>query len=457
MLQEAGEFEAIQRRHALFFRNLLEANNRRLLWDDQTLRLIAVDIDNIRHALAWSLANEQDNAIGMELAAASSPLWIKLSLLSEAADWMTLAIARPSYAATLHQSEEEAGETAIQRDGAALETRKSVPPTSAQGRGLPTSVNEITDLANKARGKSNDVEERSEAVSTELAALCGRLSATLTARNDIEELAGLPVDMPSHLVWPGQRLAGRVIHISPRGAHLRVDEPRVPLPRRAALELEWPGAISGTVRGGANGLIAFRFDQADSDTTALLAKMIDSLDILELWAFPVAAETARKVTDAFTAALDEGAIKMADLFDEDYQPIPGTNPVQHLVRFTGFCERVLPPIQEPALTIDARIVAVCATDRNGYVPMNNLYCSKPQGPDPVWNLANCRNRTLLPPLPPSTAVKLAKMATDEKERYGIWSYVREVSTGKLCMLRNVAMPVRVRGRYWGALNVTYYL
>ncbi|HCF18766.1 MAG TPA: chemotaxis protein, partial [Rhodospirillum rubrum] len=33
-------------------------------------------------------------------------------------------------------------------------------------------------------------------------------------------------------------------------------------------------------------------------------------------------------------------------------------------------------------------------DRNGYLPTHNQKFSKPQGPDPVWNNANSRNRRI---------------------------------------------------------------
>ena len=54
----------------------------------------------------------------------------------------------------------------------------------------------------------------------------------------------------------------------------------------------------------------------------------------------------------------------ADLFDNNYVPIPGTNPLQHRTRFLEFTEQVLPAIQEPLLASDKRMVFCAAVDRN---------------------------------------------------------------------------------------------
>ena len=103
-------------------------------------------------------------------------------------------------------------------------------------------------------------------------------------------------------------------------------------------------------------------------------------------------EAARAIEAAFEAGITKGEIAEAALFDRNYQPIPGTNPEQHMAPFTAFTDRVLPDIQESILKRSDRIVYCVATDDHCYVPTHNLQVSKPQGPEPLWNAANCRNR-----------------------------------------------------------------
>jgi hypothetical protein len=65
-----------------------------------------------------------------------------------------------------------------------------------------------------------------------------------------------------------------------------------------------------------------------------------------------------------------------------------------MTRFVALTDRLLPPIQEPVLELDPRIVFCAAVDRNGYLPTHNRKFSHPQSRDPVWNAANCRNRRI---------------------------------------------------------------
>ena len=80
--------------------------------------------------------------------------------------------------------------------------------------------------------------------------------------------------------------------------------------------------------------------------------------------------------------------------DEKYREIPGTNPKQYLTDYVAFTDRILPPIQDPIQKIDPRIVFCVAWAKGGYLPTHNPNYRLPQGPDPVWNNANCRNRRL---------------------------------------------------------------
>src|SRR3546814_21067744 len=62
------------------------------------------------------------------------------------------------------------------------------------------------------------------------------------------------------------------------------------------------------------------------------------------------------VTSAFEAALREGRITEAQLFDRDYKAIPDTDPQQPMAGCVALTDEVLPPLQEPALQFDERVV-----------------------------------------------------------------------------------------------------
>ena len=91
-LVESGEADAIRRRHAEHFRDLLQAAAE----DKDVVRdwpaAYAAEIDNIRAALAWAFGPGGDVSIGVSLAAASVPIWFEMSWLTECRGWTEKAL-----------------------------------------------------------------------------------------------------------------------------------------------------------------------------------------------------------------------------------------------------------------------------------------------------------------------------------------------------------------------------
>ncbi|MEO0036701.1 MAG: hypothetical protein RLZZ501_2724 [Pseudomonadota bacterium] len=155
---------------------------------------------------------------------------------------------------------------------------------------------------------------------------------------------------------------------------------------------------------------------------------------------------ATAVAAAFEAGIAAGRVGIADLFDEEYRPIAGTNPQQVTTRYLAFADEVLPPIQEPMLEADPRIVFGIATDRNGYIPTHNLRVSKPQGADPVWNNANCRNRRIFAD---RTGLRCGRNTLP----FLLQTYRREMGGGSFVMMKDLSAPIVVRGRHWGGFRI----
>ena len=91
-LAESGEVNAVRRHHAEYFRDLLEAAAADKTTVDVWPAAHAVEIDNIRVALAWAFAPEGDTSTGVAMAAASVPIWFELSLLTECRGWTEKAL-----------------------------------------------------------------------------------------------------------------------------------------------------------------------------------------------------------------------------------------------------------------------------------------------------------------------------------------------------------------------------
>jgi methyl-accepting chemotaxis protein len=161
-----------------------------------------------------------------------------------------------------------------------------------------------------------------------------------------------------------------------------------------------------------------------------------------------AQETAAKLGAALEAAVRDGELSMSDLFDESYEPIPGTDPRQMRTRFVDVTDRRFPDIQEPMLNFDPRVVFCAAVDRNGYLPTHNAKFSKPQGKDVAWNTANCRNRRIF-------ADRVGLAAGRNEQAFLVQTYRRDMGGGQYALMKDVSAPIAVGGRHWGGLRLAY--
>ena len=163
----------------------------------------------------------------------------------------------------------------------------------------------------------------------------------------------------------------------------------------------------------------------------------------------------RAVTDAAAQigalledAVRSNAVSMADLFDEAYRPVAGTNPAQHTTRFVDLADRLFPQVQERVLEAHAKAVFCIAVDRNGYVATHNkVYCN-PQRGDLAWDTANSRYRRIFN--------DRTGLASARNERpFLLQTYRRDMGGGKFVLLKEAAAPITVNGRHWGGLRLAF--
>jgi methyl-accepting chemotaxis protein len=162
----------------------------------------------------------------------------------------------------------------------------------------------------------------------------------------------------------------------------------------------------------------------------------------------VVIDTAKQISAAFEAAIERGDIRTDQLMDENYREISGTNPKQYLTDYVAFTDRILPPIQDPIQKIDPRIVFCVAWAKGGYLPTHNPNYRLPQGADPVWNNANCRNKRLFD----DRAVR--KVAANSKP-FLLQTYRRDMGGGNFVLMKDLSSPITIRGRHWGAFRMGF--
>jgi len=93
-LVESGEMDAAARRHAIYFCQFLEGADAADSTCRETHGLMGCveQLGNVRAALDWSFSDRGDPSVGTALAAASVPLFLELSLLSECQRWTEHAL-----------------------------------------------------------------------------------------------------------------------------------------------------------------------------------------------------------------------------------------------------------------------------------------------------------------------------------------------------------------------------
>ena len=160
-----------------------------------------------------------------------------------------------------------------------------------------------------------------------------------------------------------------------------------------------------------------------------------------------AQEACRQIQVALERAVDAGEVTVDDIFDTNYQIVEGSNPVQYDTRFNAAADRHMRPILDRVKASDGRIIGSACGDMNGYLPTHLSERSHPQGPDPVWNDAHCRNKRILIDDATRSALQSDKPAT-------LYTYRMELGD-KHIPVKNVFVPLWIKGRRWGNYELAY--
>ena len=162
-----------------------------------------------------------------------------------------------------------------------------------------------------------------------------------------------------------------------------------------------------------------------------------------------AQQAAAQISQLLEGALRTGNATMADLFDEAYSPVAGSNPQQHTTRFCALADRLFPQVQEPVLALSPKVVYCIAVDRNGYVATHNQkYCQPQRAGDVAWSTANSRWRRIFN--------DRTGLASARNERpFLLQTYRRDMGGGHFIIMKEAAAPIVVGGRHWGGLRLAF--
>ena len=314
------------------------------------------------------------------------------------------------------------------------------------------SVSRIRDAAGHARSDSAQIDASANLAADLAATLRNRLSILLvsTEIGDRRQSDRLPCDWNVTVRAAGVTAKTVTVDVSEGGLLLKsADDLNLRVGESVYVDIPNTGSIPAQVVNQTElGIHCAFFNMSPDCASALKAKLdgvrADNREFIEL-----AIGTAEKIGQAIEALIHSGQVTAEMMFDNRYESVPGTNPVQYHKPYVEALEQVLWPIQEPLLEADSRMVFCSAVDRNAYLPVHNKKYSHPQRPDDVeWNTANSRNKRIFDD-------RAGLSAARNTRPYLIQSYPRDMGGGNIVMMWEIDAPIRVLGRHWGGFRAGY--
>jgi methyl-accepting chemotaxis protein len=351
---------------------------------------------------------------------------------------------RPVFATVASAIEEQIATTG--------ELSRSAAESSRFVTSVADSATEIKTASARA-GECGSTIDRSGQEAADLAAKLRRRFVTFLRQSEIGDRRRhdrLPCDLPVTLRQAGLAMRGVTADLADGGMLVRADDAEK-LGVGTAVDVDLTGIGRGRARIVNRSTLGLHveFVALEAGAEAALHAKLDAIRDENQAFVDRAIDAAAMVSTAFEEAVIAGRFTRDALFDTDYVPIEGTNPPQFRSRALDVLDAILPPIQEPLLAADNRMVFCAAVDRNGYLPVHNRIYSKPQRPgDLAWNTANARNRRIFDDRAGLCAARNVRPSL-------IQSYPRDMGNGVIIMMREIDAPLRVFGRHWGGFRTAY--
>lgn len=308
------------------------------------------------------------------------------------------------------------------------------------GRTFAVVAGEVKNLANDTRKATEEISATVDALGTEAASVIERIEegskASGEAKNSVAEI---------EMTISG---VGELVE--------EVDKQNDQIARSTS-------TISGHV--GRVRKVLDSFDEAAVENEGKLGKAHKRMETLELTAnkmfdrivhaglspndsdlVALAQEKAKGFAEMVEKAMDDGKLAADQVFDTDYVEIPGSNPVRYRNKLMDWAHDNWRQTLDQITDGDARIMAAACTDKNGYLPTHLTSRSQQPTGDVDHDMAYCRNGRIIL----EGVDKVAKVSTAP---YTMAVYHHDTDG----IVRNVYVPIIIRGQRWGDFEVAYKL
>ncbi|MDQ5879452.1 MAG: methyl-accepting chemotaxis protein, partial [Pseudomonadota bacterium] len=146
--------------------------------------------------------------------------------------------------------------------------------------------------------------------------------------------------------------------------------------------------------------------------------------------------------DTIQARMEEMRRRGVNIWDQNYAPIPGTDPQKFNVSYVGDFERDIQPVLEAEVAKMKGGIYCIIIDSRGYSALHNLKFSKPLTGDYQADFVGNRTRRIW-------TDPTGQRAAKNTEPMLLQTYARD--TGEI--LSEMNMPIVVEGRVWGNIRI----
>jgi methyl-accepting chemotaxis protein len=161
---------------------------------------------------------------------------------------------------------------------------------------------------------------------------------------------------------------------------------------------------------------------------------------------------AMRITQFTEDAIDQGGLSMDMLFDQNLVPIEGSNPLRYRTSFTDWADANWRPIFDEIAAKRSEILTSICTSAKGFLPTHmSKFSVSPTG-DFAHDNRYCRNGRLF-----FEDVDMIAKASEQDYMMAVYRHTGAGGNKSEAVVRNVYVPLRIKGRRWGDLEIAYIL